>query len=294
MNEKERKSILKKLTFYCQGDNCTFFKRGRTTNDIQMYICKTCNKSFIPREKPIDFSAWADIDKKLDKETHQYFRWKRNFDKLRAFYEKHGHAWPTQQGKTKERRTFGMWVSWQRTLIRKGHIHPLKIELLESVGISLDYYDYYNKDLLALRRKRNKHQLSFPKQLQLILKWKEKHGRWPTQFKGISKKETYLGRVVSTWRARGKLYEDQMDILDSHGFVWNTKDERFLENIERIKAFKQKFGGYFLNGQERTQYDLRTVRVMVDLRRRLPRKDWKKKIVKELKLGVAEFKRPKK
>jgi hypothetical protein len=294
MKERERKSLIKKLTFYCPGYGCYFIKRGKTIYGKKQYECTTCHRGFIPRDKPIDFSTWTDIDKQLDKETHRYFDWKRSFDKLKAFHKKHGHTWPSQSVKIKEKKNLAMWASAQRTLIRRGAHHPLKKQLLESLGFPLDYHDYHDENSLALRRKRNKQQIHFPDQLKMVLAWKDKHGRWPSQWKGILKEEKYLGRVVNLWRQDGYLYDDQLSILDSHNFVWSLEDARFLKKIERIKAFKEKYGGYFLKrGQKNTAYDRSTSQMIAILRCKQPEKDWQKKIVKELQLGRSDRKKSK-
>ena len=283
MTERKRQSLIKKLSFYCPGNGCHFEKRGVSALGKDRYKCVAtgCNRVFIPLDKPIDFTTWTDIDKILDQKTHKYFQWKQNFDKLKAFYEKNGHTWASQLARTKQERTFGSWVALRRRLIRRNKHHPLKKELLESVNLSLDYHDCNSKTTLAIKRKRYSQRDLFPNQLEKVLKWKKKHGSWPTYRKTRS-----LGRIVDSWRSNGYLYDDQMDQLDALKFVWDLKDEQFLKKIERIKEFKQRHGGYFLKtGQKNTPYDRDTSAMIAILRYRLADKDWQREIVKNLQLG---------
>jgi hypothetical protein len=288
MKGNQRRSLIKKLSFYCPGIDCDFTKIGFNRKGGQKYICGSCERTFGPLKKPIDFSTWTDIDKALDKELHLYYLWKRNFDRLKAFYEKYGHTWPSKESKGKSR-VFPNWVSCQRTAIRRGTIHPLKAKLLRSINFISDYYGNTDKTTMAVRRVRTASRNPFPDQFKKVLAWKNKYGRWPNGGKGVSVKERELAVITSKWRTNGSLYADEMDLLDSLGFIWNIYDEMFRLKIERFKAFKKKFGCFYLiDSKNPTDYDRRTSYLISLIRCKPPKCQWRRDQIKALKLGTLK------
>jgi hypothetical protein len=226
------------------------------------------------------------IDKVLARETYGYDMWKNNFNHLKEFYEKNGPTWIKQRSKKKKDRSVCNWASRQRSLIRKDNLHPLKLEMLQSINFLMDYYDNCEASL-SVRNERSINKNSFDAQLKLILQWKEKHGRWPNIHNSIDKTEKYLGSVVSGWRLDGMLYPEQIDILDDHNFIWKPEHIQFEKKIARIKAFKEKFGSYRIGGHRKdaTDYDRATSILISVLRTNKAKKEkWQLVVIKKLKL----------
>lgn len=225
------------------------------------------------------------LDKILDQETKKYHSWKDSFNHLRKFQKKNGHTWISKKSKNKKDRVVSQWAVIQRTLIRKGKLHPLRLKLLQSINFKIDYYDFNDKISLSVRNERAVNKSPFNAQLKLVLQWREKHGIWPSQRKIANKEERYLGWVVRDWRIKRKLRSEQMDILDSHGFIWDLSKHDFIKKIERIKAFKEKFGTYRIDRKKATEYDRKTSVFISVLRTSKANKEqWKLDIIKELEL----------
>jgi hypothetical protein len=286
MKEIERKSLIKKLPFYCSGENCYFIKRGQNKKGSQKYGCTHCGQASFPLKNPIDFSTWTEVDKILDKEESIYHYWKRNFDLLKTFYETYGHTWPSKNLKG-ENRKLRDWASHQRTKMRRNLLHHLKVQLLQSINFSLDYYSEGDEVAVAVRQSRNVRRNLFQENFKKVLAWKKKHGRWPNRKKDATQEELYLANILSKWRLSGQLYKEEMVQLDGVDFIWNLNDQSFFQKIERIKAFKEKFGGYYLvKDKDRTRYDFLTYNLISMWRNELPKEKWKSDQVKALKLGA--------
>ena len=232
------------------------------------------------------------IHKLLSEEIPRYSIWKDYFNHLKAFQKKYKHTWIPQNSRGRKDKSVAIWASHQRTLIREGHIHHLKLKLLQSINFKIDYYDFADKISLSVRNERSAKKTSFDVQLKLVVQWKHKHGEWPRyRHTNITKLEKCLGSVVAGWRLKGKLYSEQMDILGSHGFIWSLDKQNFLKKIARIKAFKKKFKGYYIDSSKGiTDYDRETSNLISVLRTKPPKKEWMLKVVNELEIGKINSK----
>ena len=63
-------------------------------------------------------------------------QWWKHVDELKAFREQHGHTRVSRNNAPN--RTLFNWVWTQRTLRRKGHLHPEKIRVLDTLGFAWD------------------------------------------------------------------------------------------------------------------------------------------------------------
>lgn len=291
MNANQRRSLIKKLPFYCPGIDCHFTKSGSNRNGKPKYKCEneSCTRAFMPLKTPINFSTWTGIDKALDKEIHTYHRWKYNFDRLKAFYEEYGHTWPKKEPKGQSR-AFSNWASFQRMIIRKGKMHPLKLKLLKSINFKLDYHSKTDEVTMTVRNARFAIRNPFPEQLKIVLAWKEKNERWPNP-RNAGKEERILADITRRWRINGRLYEEEIDLLDKLEFVWNIYDDQFKQKVKRFKEFKIKFGSFYLvDDKEINDYDRHTAYLISLMRWKMnndpPKKEWKLKEIKALNLGT--------
>jgi hypothetical protein len=283
MIKSQQKKLLKKLTFYCSGDDCHLIGMGQSRSGGVRVMCKKCKRTSTILKTPIDFSGWTDIDKILSKETYKYYAWKLRFDGLKAFYEKNGHTWVKDKTKV-----YYEWVSRQRYAMKEGKLHRLKVELLESIDFKLDYYDPNDEVTIRVRESRTAKRSKFSEQFKVVIAWKQKHDRWPVRRSKDNIEERELGRIISKWRTSDTLYKEEMDLLDSHGFVWNVNVQQFWDKIDRIKAFERKFKDYCTQDKSLIKYDKITARMIYDFRKNPPTAEWKLKAIKELNLGLAE------
>lgn len=271
--------IRERMSFYCVRDDCRFKKRGDSKPDKIRIICTKCNRSSTLLQYPIDFSTWTDIDKALDKQVVKYHLWKGYFDRLKAFHKEHNHTWVPKSVGSK----LYDWTSRLRYYMRRNEVPELMVQLLESIDFKLNYRDTNDEATTLLRLSRIDERRKFSEQLKVVLAWKEKHNKWPSRSINKDEEEQELGRVISKWRIADTLYDDEMDILDKHNFPWNVNHQKFWEKIERVKAFKEKFGSYYLSDNETVTDDDRiTSKLITDFRRRSPKAEWKLKAIKAL------------
>lgn len=290
MNESQRKARKKRLSFYCSENDCNIIKTGYYRSGKPRLRCRKCKRTSEVLENPIDFSNWTEIDIALDKKMRRYHFWKRNFDLLKAFSKEHGHTW-IPLGSTVKSIAIYEWVARQRLSMRRNKLHPLQVKLLESIDFKLDYES--NDDVTTtVRESRNSKRRKFPEQFKIILAWKQKYGRWPRKRLGNNEEEQKLGRIVSEWRSANKLYDDEMDQLDKHGFIWSMNDYKFRKKIERLKAFKQKFGVWHLiEDKSPTSEDRETMKIILRLGINPPKKEWQLKELKALNIGTIKDKK---
>lgn len=101
-------------------------------------------------------------------------------------------------------------------------------------------------------KKERKKRLTFAQRLQALLKYKEVHGNInvPWRYDG----DGNLGEWVKNVR-RGvkKLSLDERKQLNALGFSWETKrnkfDREWKERLERLKAYKRRFGDCYVPWQ---------------------------------------------
>ena len=144
--------------------------------------------------------------------------WQANYELLKDFIEKNGHA-KVPQGDP----ILGGWVGKQRQVKTKGDLSEERIRLLDKIGFIWE-----------------PHKQAWHKNYQLLKNFIEKNGHAK-----VPDDEPTLGSWVGNQRrARldDKLPEENRQLLDEVGFIWDPKQQAWQENYQLLKDFIEKNG----------------------------------------------------
>lgn len=158
--------------------------------------------------------------------------WDTWFGKLKAFKERFGHCnvntcWEKDPG-------LWSWVSAQRTRRNKGLLLLERIRLLDEIGFVWDFQ----------AQKSQKTWMKWYRQLEEYTK-NQGNPHIPR-----THNNTKLANWVWTQRQRRNkdlkgqdtLTEDQIALLDKLGFRWNVHEDKWQEQFEELKLFKEQYG----------------------------------------------------
>lgn len=160
-------------------------------------------------------------------------QWKNQYEKLKAFYKKHGHT----RVPSKNTKLVG-WMERQRMAKNQNKLASERKKLLEDIHFIWDFKAIKNK---AWEEKYNQ-----------LRAYKKEHGN---AFVPVNYKENKsLGTWVASQRwleAKDNLEPGKRKKLDQLGFVWSKDTERKLKAINdqkweasfnKLKAYKKKHG----------------------------------------------------
>ena len=163
-------------------------------------------KEILPKEKidlleEVDF-IWDPID----------HLWNKNYEELKLYFEKTGHTL-VKDSKT----TLGIWCKTQRKALKSKSISKARINLLEKINFVWDVYEH---------------------------QWNQNYEKLQSYFQtnghsSISKNEDNL---LSSWRKNqvnkynnGKLSQEQINKLEKIKFIWDTKEDLWDNNYQKLK-----------------------------------------------------------
>ncbi|CAK8711346.1 MAG: Restriction endonuclease [Candidatus Electronema aureum] len=154
------------------------------------------------------------------------------FGKLKAFKERFGHC--NVETGWEEDPALASWVSAQRTRRNKGQLSPERVQLLEELGFVWDFQT-------------QKSQETWIKWYRELESYTREHGHPHVP---QSRPKTKLANWVMIQRGcRDKscygnppLTKEQIELLDRLGFRWNVHEEKWQEQLEQLKLFKEQNG----------------------------------------------------
>lgn len=154
------------------------------------------------------------------------------FGKLKAFKDRFGHC-NVATGR-EEDPALASWVSAQRTGKKKGKLSAERIQLLDDLGFVWDFQ--------ALKR-----QETWVNWYRELKKYTKEHGnphvpRTHTNSKLASWVWIQRSRHDKNYGGQPPLTEEQISLLDKLGFYWNAREEKWLEQFDQLKQFKEQYG----------------------------------------------------
>lgn len=180
-----------------------------------------------------------------------HINWLKNFDKLKAFKDKHGHCSVSQTDKDPELRRLGKWVNTQRTLY-KGRmsngrfitILPDRVEMLEKLGMIWNAKD-----------------ADWEKGFEDLKSYKEKHNHF-----NIPQTDKLYFRARRLRLKKNLLSKEQITKLNSIGFydkpsILNQEQKPYPELIfnkrfAQLIEYKNKFGTVELKSRNKSHSGL--------------------------------------
>lgn len=124
------------------------------------------------------------------------------------------------------------WCKNQRRFYKNGQMSENRKALLDKINFRWDTLHY-----------------SFEKRIEQLLEHKKEHGTLHvSQVKYDKTSEIHkLSRWVNEIRRmynENRLSMDRIERLNQIGFIWNMEDERFANNLEKLKRFHKKYGHF--------------------------------------------------
>jgi len=147
-------------------------------------------------------------------------QWNKKFNKLQIFQKKYGHCNVTESN-DKELNNF---VSVQRVNYKKGNLDKNRQKKLVSIGFLWDKLEHIKKSKFN--------------ELKEFIK---RNGHCNV----TSAEDKSLCNYVMARRnayKRGVMQKDEIEALESLGFVWNTLEEKWIKFIKDLKAYKKENG----------------------------------------------------
>jgi superfamily II DNA or RNA helicase len=165
-----------------------------------------------------------------------YSSWDMWFGKLKVFKERFGHC--NVETDWEEDSALAGWVSAQRTRRNKGLLYPERIRLLDELGFVWDFQiqkaqatwmKWYHELETYVREHGNPHVVrSYANTKLASWVWIQRQRR-----KGTIKKNGETRDLMTT---------EQESLLDKLGFRWDAREEKWTEQFEELKRFKDQHG----------------------------------------------------
>lgn len=166
-----------------------------------------------------------------------YSSWDHWLGRLKAFKERFGHC--NVETGWKEDPSLAGWVSAQRTRRNKESLGQEKIARLDEIGFIWDYQQV-------------KTQETWRKWYRELEAYAREHGNPHVPRTHSNKKlaswvwiqrQRHNGTLSSrSGHANDQMTEEQVALLDKLGFRWDARDDLWMENLEKLKAYKAKHG----------------------------------------------------
>lgn len=154
----------------------------------------------------------------------KYLTWEESYQKLKTFYQKHGHCQVKQT--SQEGTQLGSWVQMQRNYYHKGLLTPAQINHLEQ--LEFDWKIKYQTTPWEVR-------------YQQLIQFKSTYGHC----KVFTNRKEY--RQLAAWviwqrkkKREGKLLPEREALLDEIGFFW--KIDIWQDHYQDLKKFKKIHG----------------------------------------------------
>ena len=117
--------------------------------------------------------------------------------------------------------------------------------------IQFELYDYVKDIRDILEEMRNTFENSWEVVYKVLEEFFAKYNRFP------SYDEEYQGYKLGVWcsnqrvlRNSGDLAQERIALLDALGFIWNSKDERWMNSFYQTKAYYEKHGCFPTSGNQ--------------------------------------------
>jgi hypothetical protein len=157
-------------------------------------------------------------------------RWVEQYKHLKTFREEYDHCnVPKRQG------SLGQWVMVQRRFYRNGCIRQDRKELLDEIGFV--WIIVANTELLGAA----KDSKYWMEQYERLKAFRNENGHCCVPYAS----EGSLGRWAVTQRQTfrtSQMRQDRKDLLNEIGFVWKAQEENWMEQYDRLKAFRNEHG----------------------------------------------------
>lgn len=170
----------------------------------------------------------------VEKQQVNHSIWLKEYQKIKAFFEKHGHSLVRKGMTDKKNYT---WILMQRVKNKKGALTALQKRLLNDIN-----FPWTVEDIPIKGRADDK---SWNKMFESLREFRNRFGH-----ARVSQTDTInktLGRWLNTQRityAKGLLLPKRKELLGSLGVEWNTKQTDWDARFEELKEFKNKFGHF--------------------------------------------------
>ncbi|CAE8611125.1 unnamed protein product [Polarella glacialis] len=160
--------------------------------------------------------------------------WEQRFQRLKAYKQEHGHAAVPRGYVASDGCKLGIWVYNQRQAQnrqRSWKPNPGQKEQLDSLGFVW-----------------NAGPPLWEENFQRLEAYKQEHGHAAVPRKYVADDGCKLGRWVDNQREARKgqggrrIDPEQIEQLDSLGFVWNAGPPSWEQSFQRLKAYKQEHG----------------------------------------------------
>ncbi len=155
--------------------------------------------------------------------------WEQFFEAAKRFYEANRHL-DIQVGYiTPDGLKLGRWFRSMRNMHREGTLSEDKEKLLESIGMKWDSQIMRN----------------WLEKYRLAKRYYEEHGDLIIKVKYIAPDGTHLGTWISTQRTHyndGTLTDEQIELLEKIGMVWNRDDSRWESSYSYAVRYVESGG----------------------------------------------------
>ena len=155
--------------------------------------------------------------------------WELHFEAAKNFYEENGHLDIQIGYVTKDGLSLGQWFRTMRKSHNDGTLAEDKTKRLESIGMKWD--SYYMRNWLE--------------KYKLAKQYYDEHGDLNIKVKYECHDGTKLGTWIVTQRSqyiKGILTDEQIELLEKIGMVWNRDDSRWETGFNYAKQFVDNGG----------------------------------------------------
>ncbi|MCB0503953.1 MAG: helicase associated domain-containing protein [Cyclobacteriaceae bacterium] len=161
--------------------------------------------------------------------SHQEKVWMQHYKELVSFQKRTGREYPSASDPNTK---LYHWCKNQRRFHNKGLMPKERKDLLDGINFRWNTLNY-----------------TFDKRLDQLIGFKKKHGTLHVSQVKYAKDSEYhrLSRWVNEIRRmynENRLSMNRIKELDRIGFIWNMEDERFANNLLKLKRF-YKVNGHF-------------------------------------------------
>jgi superfamily II DNA or RNA helicase len=176
--------------------------------------------------------------------------WNSFFEKLKSFKERFGHC-NVETGWDEDPVLAG-WISAQRTRRNKDLLSPERIRLLDELGFVWDFQS-------------QKGQETWMKWYRELETYVREHGNpHVTRSYANTKLASWVwiqrqrrkGTIKSKGKVRDLMTVEQISLLDKLGFRWDAREDKWTEQFEQLKQFKEQHGHFDVEQVEGEESEL--------------------------------------
>lgn len=228
-----------------------YYEKFNSLDNIRDHSQSLGNWLVLQRKKYREGTLTADRIEKLDKIGMVWdFNeiWEQFFEAAKEFYEEYGHLDIQVGYVTKDGLSLGQWFRTMRKSHNDGTLSEDKTKRLEAIGMKWD--SYYMRNWLE--------------KYKLAKQYYDEHGDLNIKVKYVCSDGTKLGTWIVTQRGlyiKGILTDEQIELLEKIGMVWNRDDSRWETGFNYAKQFVDNGGdinampdNYILDGFKLTSW----------------------------------------